>query len=272
MSRVLRHVHIAWLYFQQALKSRMEYRADFFVECLAALLQQASGLLMLLFLFNNFHALHDRGEANWTREEVLFVYGFSLIPMAFFDAISMSFYQFSDRYIVSGELDRLLMRPVSALVQLFIEGISFDFLADLGLGISVLCYAWGHVGRAVDVLVLLELFVMVCGAWGVLTGVFLSLTALSFWSEDRLSFLPPVYNLLNFARYPLSIYRPIVRILLTFVVPFGFVAFYPAAHFLQRGTPYRIYSYFVPVAGLIMLGLGVRMWNLGLRRYSGAGS
>src|SRR5213075_2209079 len=113
---------------------------------------------------------------------------------------------------------------------------------------------------------------LVFGAWGVLTGVFLALTALSFWSQDRLSFLPPVYNLLNFARYPLSIYRPIVRILLTWIVPFGFVAFYPSSAFLAHGEEFRAYSFAVPFAGIAMLAVGGLVWRAGLRRYSGAGS
>lgn len=272
LSRLAHHLRIGGLYFQQALKSRMEYRADFFVECLAALLQQASGLLVLLFLFDNFHTLQDTTRADWSREEVLFIYGFSLIPMAFFDAVSMSFYQFSDRYIVNGELDRILMRPVSALFQLLLEGISFDFLADLSLGVIVLAYAWEHTCPRLTPELALLLIACVIGAWGVLLGIFLTLTSLSFWSEDRLSFLPPIYNLLNFARYPLSIYRPIVRILLTFIVPFGFVAFYPSTAFLEHGTPYRAFSYCVPLVGALMLAIGVTVWKRGLRRYSGAGS
>ena len=272
MNRLLLHLRIARLYIGQALKSRMEYRADFFVECLAAALQQSSGLLVMLFLFKNFHALSDSKGRIWSEHEVLFIYGFSLIPMAFFDAFAMSFYMFSDKYIVQGELDRLLLRPLSSLFQLFMEGISFDFIADLTLGFALLGYAWHHVGPEIDVMVLLQFLAMVFGAWGVVTGVFLSMTAISFWSQDRLSFLPPVYNLLNFARYPLSIYRPAIRLLLTFVIPFGFVAFYPASAFLKSGEAFRHFSVWVPVAGLGMLGVGGLVWNLGIRRYSGAGS
>src|SRR5690242_12337576 len=124
MKSFLFNLKIAGYYFLQALKMRMEYRSDFFVECLASLLQQASGLLVVTFLFNSFHAMKD-----WTREEVFFIYGFSLIPMALFDAFAMNFYMFSDKYIVQGELDRLLLRPLPSLFQLFLEGISFDFLA-----------------------------------------------------------------------------------------------------------------------------------------------
>ena len=267
MNRIAHHIRIGGLYFLQALKMRMEYRLDFFVECLAALLQQATGLLVLEFLFRNFQSMKD-----WSRYEVFFIYGFSLIPMAFFDAFSMSLYGFSDRYIVHGELDRLLLRPLSSLFQLLMEGITFDFLADLTLGIGVLTYAWSHVGPELSISMMLKFAILVVGAWGVLAGVFLALTSLSFWSQDRISFLPPVYNLLNFARYPLSIYRPFVRILLTWIIPFGFVAFYPAAGLIQRETAFREFAYFVPLAGLTALGCGVLLWQGGLRRYAGAGS
>ena len=267
MKNVLRHIRIAGLYFMQALKMRMEYRVDFLVECLAGLLQQATGLLVLDFTFNHFHMLKD-----WRREDVFFIYGFSLIPMAFFDSFSMSFYMFSDKYIVGGELDRLLLRPVNSLFQLIMEGISFDFLADLTLGIGVLSYAWRAAGPPLSLAVVLQFALCVFGAWGVVTGVFLGLTAVSFWSQDRLSFMPPIYNLLSFARYPLNIYKPFVQILLTWVVPFGFVAFYPAAGFLKQGEFYSDFSRAVPIAGLVMLTVGISAWHFGVRKYSGAGS
>jgi ABC-2 type transport system permease protein len=102
--------------------------------------------------------------------------------------------------------------------------------------------------------------------------VFLAMTSISFWSQDRLSFLPPVYNLLNFARYPLNIYRPAIRLLLTFIVPFGFVAFYPSTAFLKSGEAFRNYALAVPFAGVFMLALGALTWRAGIRRYAGAGS
>jgi ABC-2 type transport system permease protein len=152
------------------------------------------------------------------------------------------------------------------------EGISFDFLADLTLGIVILSNAWRKVGPELSVNAVLYFFTAVLGGWGVLTGVFLSLTSLSFWSEDRTSIMPPVYNLFNFARYPLDIYRPFIRILLTWVIPFGFVAFYPSAGLLPKGQIFHHLSVFAPAVGLFMLSLGGFIWSRGVRRYSGAGS
>src|SRR5437762_2226275 len=102
LSKLKLQMRVGWRYFLLALKARMEYRADFFLEVFAALLQQVAGLAVLMMLFQNFSAL-----GKWSREEVFFIYGFSLIPAGLFDIFSMSLYMFSDKYIVQGELDRL---------------------------------------------------------------------------------------------------------------------------------------------------------------------
>jgi len=264
---LFKHLHVGWLYVVQALKMRLEYRADFLLECLAALLQQASGLLMLHVLFENIPMLQ-----NWSREEVFFMYGFMLIPRACFDAFAMSLYGFSDRYIVQGEMDRLLLRPLSSLFQMLLEGISFDFIADLTLGIAVISYAWAKLGLEWSVSTGLLLMLMILGAWGVLTGVFLFMSTLSFWSQDRVGFIPPVYNLLNFAQYPLNIFHRAIVFGLTYVIPFGFVSYYPSTLFLRDAASTPSLAYFTPLAGLLCLAIGCGMWRLGLRKYAGAGS
>lgn len=264
---MLLHLRIALLYCAQALKTSMEYRLDFLVECLSALAMQASKVLMVKFMFDRFHAM---GE--WNQYEVFFIYGFALLPMALFTAFAMNFYQFSDKYLVGGEMDRLLMRPLSSLFQLIMEGIAFDFIADFVLGVAIIVYVWPHLGLSLSPLVLLEMFALVIGATCTITGVFLALISISFWSQDRLSFLPPVYNLINFAQFPMTIFKPFVRILLTWVIPFGFAAFYPAAHFLEKGQAFQTYSLLSPVVGLLLLGIGTLVWRAGIRHYSGAGN
>ena len=171
------HIRIAFLYCAQALKMSMEYRLDFLVECLSSLAMQATKVLTVQFMFQHFHAMRE-----WNQHEVFFIYGFSLLPMALFSAFAMNFYQFSDKYLVGGEMDRLLMRPLSSLFQLIMEGIAFDFLADVVLAIAIIAYAWPHLGLEFTPLFVLKMALFVSGAWCVLTGVFLSLISISFWS------------------------------------------------------------------------------------------
>ncbi len=37
--------------------------------------------------------------------------------------------------------------------------------------------------------------------------------------EDRVGVIPPVYNMLAFGRYPLSIYSPMIQFLLSWIIP-----------------------------------------------------
>lgn len=267
MTRILLHTRIAFLYCAQALKMSMEYRLDFFVECLATLAMQATKVLTVQLMFEHFHSMRE-----WNRYEVFFIYGFSLLPMSLFSAFAMNFYQFSDKYLVGGEMDRLLMRPLSSLFQLIMEGIAFDFLADLALGLAIIAYAWPHLGLQLTPALVGRFAIFIAGAWCVLTGVFLALISISFWSQDRLSFLPPVYNLISFAQFPITIFKPFVQILLTWVVPFAFAAFYPAVGFLEKGAPFNTLTLLSPLIGLLVLSVGMLVWRAGLRKYSGAGN
>jgi ABC-2 type transport system permease protein len=263
---ISRHFSIALQYIIQALKMRLEYRADFFIECVAALMQQAAGLLMLIFLFQNIQGLKE-----WRWEEVLFIHGFSLLPRAFFDAFAMGLYGFSDKYIVQGEMDRCLLRPLSTLFQVMLEGFSLDFIADLVLGICIITYASIKLGHSWDVYQALWVMAFIFGGWGVLTGVFVSLTSMAFWSSDRLAVVPPIYNLLEFARFPLNIFNKFVSFLLTFVVPFGFLGYYPCSALLGKGEQSWL-AFAAPLAGVLSLLVAGMLWKRGLKKYSGAGS
>ena len=96
--------------------------------------------------------------------------------------------------------------------------------------------------------------------------MFLILTAVSFWFEDRVGIVPPVFNMLNFSRYPLTIYNVFIQFLLSWIIPFGFATFYPTTHFLGR-TAFTLYFHLVPVvaAGFFVAGdccLEPRAWRI----------
>jgi ABC-2 type transport system permease protein len=89
--------------------------------------------------------------------------------------------------------------------------------------------------------------------------------------EDRVGIIPPVYNMLTFGRYPLDIYNPFIKFFLSWIVPFGFASFYPAASVLREGA-YRVYAWLIPVVTVAFLGLAITVWNRGVRNYSSTGS
>jgi ABC-2 type transport system permease protein len=102
-------------------------------------------------------------------------------------------------------------------------------------------------------------------------AIFLMLTTLSFWFEDRVGVHPPVWNVIAFGRYPLSIYSGAVQFVLCWIIPFGLASFYPSVRLLGRAVVPE-YAPFVPVVAAVFLALAIFLWNLGTRHYSSTGS
>lgn len=269
-ARLAWQARIFGAYFVQFLKMRLAYRMDFFVDTLAVGFSLLIQLAVLGVLFGKVSALDG-----WSFPQVLFIYGFSLVPLGLFNLVSVNLYGFADEYLIGGRFDRVLLRPVGSLAQVIFESFNVSGLNEILLGLAVMFHAGGRLGwkLGVDFGVgdLLALAVLAPGAALVYLGVFLAITTVSFWFEDKMGLAPPVYNLIRFSRYPITIYSLPVRIFLTFVLPFAWVAFYPAAWFVG-GPGLAKVALLTPLVGAVVFGGAALLWRRGVRNYVSTGS
>lgn len=261
-----RHAGVLFAYFAQFLKARLAYRADFLVDALAVVGQFAVNLAFLGVIYSKIRTI-----AGWTLEQMVFVYGFSLVPLGLFNLISPNLWQFSERHLVEGRFDRVLLRPLHPVFQILFESFHPAALAEVALGLGLMALAAGRMGLQPAPLDLALFPILVVSAAAVYTGVFLLLTAVSFWFEDRLGVGPPVYNMIRFARYPVTIYHPAVQFLLSWIVPFAFAAFYPAMPFLRLHA-FRTLAALTPLMGAACLGAALWAFARGARRYGSTGN
>ncbi len=255
-----------WHYLGQYAKTRMSYKTDFLIACLTSVLATIAGYGFVLVLFTRIPRLHG-----WSFEEVLFIYGFSLIPMGLFNIVSLNLYEFGDVYIIEGKFDRVLLRPVYSLFQILFENFRLESVQEILTGIVVVgyCAARLKIPWSLSNVVLFPLLIL-CGAV-IYLSVFVILTSVSFWFEDRIGITPPVYNMIAFGRYPITIYSPVVQFLLSWIIPFAFASFYPTARFLGR-TEFMREFYLVPVVAAILVFLAAFAWHIGVRQYKSTGS
>ena len=122
-------------YASQYIKTKLEYRGDFIVGLLSDLSLQAVNLIFILVVFG-----HTQALKGWSREEVIFIYGFFLVPFAIFSAF-FNIWDFNDRYIIKGEMDRILTRPIHSLFQIILERMELESLIGAITGIIVMGYA-----------------------------------------------------------------------------------------------------------------------------------
>lgn len=261
-----RHLRLFLHYFAQYAEVRLEYKADFFIAFFSSMAATVLGFGFVLVLFSKIPKLQD-----WSFYEVLFLYGFSLIPLGFFNVVSWNLYEFGDIYIIQGRFDRILLRPVDTLFQILFEKFRLESLQEVVTGVAVIAVCARRLSfdwHAADFLWFA--LMVVCGAL-IYLSVFLVLTAVSFWFEDRVGIVPPVFNMLTFGRYPLTIYSGFIQFLLSWIIPFGFASFYPTTHFLRRET-FTPYFHLVPVVAATFFCLAIFVWNQGVKNYSSTGS
>ncbi|RAP74854.1 ABC transporter permease [Paenibacillus montanisoli] len=258
---------LAMEYIKNYAKTKLTYRADFWVELLSDLLFQGINLIFILIVFQ-----HTPSLGGWSEAEVIFVYGYFMVPAGLFGAF-FNIWNFSERYIVKGEMDRVLTRPAYNLYQVLLENLDPPSLFGSLVGLIIMVISWGDLGLAFNLMDVLMMAVFTVGSVLIYAGLFTSLTAISFYSDAPTGILPLMYNISNYGRYPVNIYNKIIRFLLTWLLPFAFVGVIPASYFLDKDHEgLSSLALLTPVVGAVVLAIGLTIWNHGVKRYRGAGS
>ncbi|MBD7966405.1 MAG: ABC transporter permease [Bacillota bacterium] len=261
----MEYISIFFQYVGQYLKTRLTYRADMIVEIFSDLLFQAVNLVFILVVFGHTNLL-----AGWSKDEMIFIYGFFLVPFSIF-ASFFNIWDFTDRYIVKGEMDRILTRPVHSLFQIVLERMELESLFGVVTGLVVMFYAGDKLGLEISWYDPFIFILLVIGGALVYAGIFIALATIGFWSDSRTDIMPMMYNIGNYGRYPVDIYNKVIKYVLTWILPFAFVGVYPSSYFLEREEWYT-YAFLTPVVGIVFFLIAVTLWNVGVTKYRGAGN
>ncbi len=262
----MRALRIYLALFRQMLKVRLSYRGDFVADLFATALGGLASLFFVLLFFRPVGEL-----AGWRQDEILLIVGLSMMSYGLFATVSWNLFEFGDRYIIEGRFDRVLLRPISSFAQILCDQFRIPVLAETAIGTAVVAHAvaglgleWGVVEWAFVALT------VICGAL-LYVFVFSILASVSFHFEDRIGVAPPVFNLIPFGRWPQEIFPWPIQALLRWVIPFGFVAYYPATALLGR-TGLGGLAIAAPLVTLAFGVLAAFCWRLGVRKYESTGS
>ena len=267
MPRIFFYGKIYLRYFGQYFKGKLAYRSDILIQMVFALSTQITSLVFILIIFNHIPDING-----WRYGEILFIYGFAQTSIALFSMFFSNLIQLGRFYILDGNFDRVLLRPLPPLFQIIIERLDIGSFSTLAMGIGALLYAATKLNMSLSVVECLIFFGLVLSATLIFAGLVLILVSLTFWIKDPTGALAwPLMTVREFTKYPITIYSPALQVFLSWILPLAFTSFYPATLFLGR-QDYVVYVYLTPVIALLVWGIGILVWRLGLRRYESSGS
>ncbi|MGE5673511.1 MAG: ABC-2 family transporter protein [Mycobacterium leprae] len=248
-----------------SLAADSEFRTDFLS---GVILQLLNATMMILFWDGLTQAAG--GIPGWGMGDLVLMTGLQSMS----GAVSHLFFRMGGlpAKVMKGELDRYLTRPAPAFLclqweTLYLRSMGIEFLSA-GIVIAVALFGWGF--RPVLGGILPGLLLLVIGT---LVQVCLDTTvaALSFW-VGRVDGLQSILGeMLRFRRFPVTLFDRPMRLLLTWLWPFGLYLTYPVL--LMRGEV----TYVWPMIGgalLLLLAWALllnRLLQAGLRRYESFG-
>jgi ABC-type uncharacterized transport system, permease component len=267
----MRSLPLYWRFISISVRAKTEYRTAFALTFLARGIVWTTEFALIWVLLYTFKSI-----AGWTSYEVMFLYALQLTTYSL--AAFFCFHPFTklSYKIQSGEFDELLTKPINPLLYLMCREFSASYVANVTFGIAFLSICIYRLELTLGVSDVLFLLAVLAGGALIQASAFMYGAIPSFWMVRNTSIMEMLMSdFRSFIRYPISIYPSSVQVILTLLVPFAFINFYPAHYFLGRDDSdlfHPLLVYMTPLVGVILFGGALLLWRAGVRRYHSTGS
>lgn len=264
MRRIFDNISLYFSFLKISLKEILIYRVDCIVGIFSQLIVQFVSLIFIFVVFQN-----TENIAGWDFKQILLLFGVTRISIGISGYCFDALYDIGPKYIRNGDFDKILLRPVHPLVSIIGDSREFVSIADVFIGLAItICMLIQLSIPITAILIIKIIFFSIVGALiiGAINTIF---SISSFWTYRSNEVIWSFYRMYTFTEYPVSIYNKFIRILITIILPFAFVAYYPTMAYLGFNT-YMIYL--SPVVAIILWIIAVKLWNLALNKYRSTGN
>ena len=270
ISTVRHYYSVAACFARLAIQRQLEYPIFLVSWLLMIPIQYFSGAWLLKIIIERFGTLNG-----WEFPQLAFIYGLGLLSHGLMVVFFINTWSI-DYMVIEGGFDRLLLRPMSVFFQMIASYVNFIGLIDLMPGLIILIYGSHLVHMDWSVFNILKLILIVSGGVFIRAALFICLGSISFWTKRSASLVGFTLTLLErTTMYPLNIYPIALQMILTFLIPIGFISFYPASEFLGKASGFHIplsMALWTPVVGFICFMFSQFIFNIGMKKYESTGS
>ena len=255
---------------KNAMKIHFETRLLWLLKITSIAVVYAADILVIYFMVLRFENIGD-----WNAHEVLVLYAFFLLSYSICGNFFMNPFTRLPQYIKSGEFDSILTKPVNPLIFLMCKDVAAGYIPHITLSLIMFGTSFHALGLQMTFGKLVFLLLNLVGAAMVHASVFMFSGTAAFWMVQNRAVSNLLWQVKSFVHYPLSIYPRFIQFILTVLVPFAFINFYPAQHLLGKNDFLFFPSwlqYVTPLVGGFLFFLGYQFWNFSLKHYKSTGS
>ena len=247
------------------IKGRMQYRLDFIISSIGMFVSSLATLGIFWVIFDNVPNI-----AGWTLMEMVFIYAFYMIAISPMQILFDHAWQLRF-HVQQGSFIKYYFRPLNMMFYYMSEMFDIKGLTQLAAGIILLIYASIQLNIDWTLARLALLLMTVFSAALVQISIIVAASCATFWVMDSYPVLGLAWKLREFSPYPMTIFDGAFRFTFTYLIPIGFVAFYPSQLFL-RPEEVSPLIYFSPIIGMGLFAITYWIWTKGVNSYTGTGA
>ena len=259
------YIRLYFIIETQYIKARMQYRADFIVSSIGMFFSSLATLAVFWVILKSVPDL-----AGWSLMEMVFIYAFYMIAISPMQILFDHAWQIRF-HIREGTFLKYYFRPLNMMFYYMSEMFDLKGLTQLLVGVALLIYSSTKLNIDWTFLKILLLLITLFSAALVQISIIVAASCAAFWVLDSYPVLGLAWKLREFSPYPMTIFDGAFRVAFTYIIPIGFVAFYPSQLFLRPDQVSPL-IYFSPLVGIGLFALTYWIWTKGVNSYSGTGS
>lgn len=267
----MKNLPLYWTLIVAAIRARMEYKISFLFMFFALVFYYAGQVGVIVVVIAKFKTI-----AGWSLGEMAFLYGLLVFSQGLTTLFFGSLNDF-ESYMINGDFDRLLVRPLHPLGQILASRFEVSSAAHFFIGVTALYFGARHSGVEWTAAKAMYFPLALGGAVLIQAGIRLAVASVAFWTIRNRSLVHTVvYSSKEMILYPVSIYKMWMQVFLTVFFPLAFINFYPSHFFLNKGGGDLLFhpfiQYMTPAAGVLVFTGAALLWRLGVSRYQSVGN
>lgn len=264
MAKILENISLYLSFLKASLKEMLIYRLDCIVGMVSQIVTQLVEIIFIWIVFQNTDNL-----AGWNFKQILLLYGVTLISIGISDFCFDALYDIGPKYIRNGEFDKILLRPVHPLISIIGASKEFTSIGYFVLGLVLTIIMLINLAIPITIILILKIILFSIVGAAIIGAINTIFSVASFWTYRSNEVIWTFYRVYTLAQYPLDIYNKLIKIVITVILPFAFVAYYPTMNYLGMDN---IMIYIAPIVMIILWIIAIKVWNFALNKYRSTGT
>lgn len=266
-----KHISLYIFFAKMTIREELVLRASFITGIIGQWLYYGATIFSLYIIVSGFETL-----GGWNNFEVMTFFALSMLSYALAATVFFTPCRNLTTRVHTGEFDEALTKPIDPLWYEVSRGFNFGYIGHMILCLVILWISLPQTQFVFSLWNFLLLIIMLVGATLMQAALLLFSSIFSFFTvgDNPLVTLFTV-SMRRFVEYPISIYNMTIQVILTFVLPYAFLNFYPIGIILGKEYTFSfpvIIVYLSPCISMGFFYLSIKAWRWALRYYQSSGT